>query len=102
MILAALRPQDAPRPAASQVDVCYNIDASPSTLRFLAGADANGPGWNDRLFRASCDLAGRNVPQELAETLLLKGAQPWNPAEEEKARATILSAFSQARAPGVH
>jgi hypothetical protein len=52
------------------------VNASPSTRRFLAGEFANGPRWNDRLFHAACDLHGRGISREVAEPLLLGGAQP--------------------------
>jgi hypothetical protein len=73
-ILRALQPtQPSPAPARSSGDV--NVEnASPSTREFLAGNYAEGPNWNDRLFRASCDLAGRGTTREEAEPLLLAGA----------------------------
>jgi len=86
--------------ASATVSLPDGIDASPSTRRFLSGAYADAPKWNDRLFRAACDLAGRNMPLEVAEPLLLKGAQPWDATEEDKALATIASAFAEAREPG--
>jgi hypothetical protein len=100
-VVAALqsRPQRQPTPTV-QIDGTANVDACPSTRRFLAGAYASGPRWNERLFRAACDLMGRDVPLEVAEPLLLTGAQPWDAAEETKARATIQSAYGQVRAPG--
>jgi hypothetical protein len=100
-IVAALRAHGQP-PASAPVgvDVPDDVQASPSTRRFLAGAHASGPRWNDRLFRAACDLAGRGLPLEAAEPLLLKGAQPWNADEEARARATIASAYAQPRSPG--
>jgi hypothetical protein len=75
------------------------LDASRHTRRFLSGADAEGPGWNERLFTAACDLCGRGVPLEVAEPLLLAGARPWNLGEEEQARSTVASAYSQPRVP---
>jgi hypothetical protein len=75
-------------------------EVSPSTRRFLLGAWADGPGWNSRLFRAAADLAGRRVPYDVAEPLLLAGARPWNESERGAARRTIHSAYSQPREPG--
>jgi hypothetical protein len=70
------------------------------TRQFLAGMFANGPKWNDRLFRAACDLSGVGIPLHEAMLALLAGAQPWDRAEEEKARQTILSAYARSRLPG--
>jgi hypothetical protein len=76
------------------------IDASPRTLRFLSGMYREGPAWNNKLFEAACDLCGRDLPLAKAEPLLLAGARPWTLAEEELARKTIASAYSQPREPG--
>jgi hypothetical protein len=76
------------------------VNASPSTHRFLAGEFADGPRWNDRLFHAACDLRGRGIPLEVAEPLLLAGAQPRDEAETNAARSTIQSAYAQFRTPG--
>jgi hypothetical protein len=73
---------------------------SPSTQEFLSGRFAQGPYWNDRLYQASCDLAGRGVPVEEAESLLLPAASPWNEEEEGRALDTIASAYSAPREPG--
>jgi hypothetical protein len=100
-VLAALRPSPRPAPAALAGPLPGDLAASPSTRRFLAGAYAEGPRWNDRLFRAACDLAGRGVPPEQAEPLLLAGARPWGPAEEDAARRTIASAYDRPREPGL-
>lgn len=100
-ILEALRPLPAARrgPGAGSQSIPANLDASRTTRMFLSGKWANGPGWNERLFRATCDLAGRGIAIERAEPLLLAGAAPWNTAEEEVARRTIQSAYSQPREP---
>jgi hypothetical protein len=102
-LLAALQPATPRVPGRSRtaatVTVPQGIDASPRTREFLSGVHANGPGWNDKLFTAACDLAGRGLDLEEAELLLLAGAQPWNRSEEELACRTILSAFSQPREP---
>jgi hypothetical protein len=78
------------------------VNASPSTRRFLAGEFANGPRWNDRLFHAACDLHGRGIPREVAEPLLLGGAQPCDETEANAARYTIQSAYAQFRTPGTN
>ncbi|NQU26417.1 MAG: bifunctional DNA primase/polymerase [Candidatus Nealsonbacteria bacterium] len=98
-IVAALqppRPLPPPTPSVGNVDI---EDASPSTRAFLTGAYADGPAWNDRLFRAACDLAGRGMTREAAEPLLLAGARPWDEANVEIARRSIESAFSEPREP---
>lgn len=101
-IVQALQPPRR-RPSARPVPpMCFApaISASPSTQAFLTGACADGPGWNSRLFAAAADLAGRQVPMDQAEPLLLAGAAPWTEAEAEAARRTIQSAYSQPREPG--
>jgi hypothetical protein len=97
-IVRALQPSRLPLPAEPIGDV--NVEnASPSTRRFLAGEYADGPNWNYRLFRAACDLAGRGMPREEAEPLLLAGARPWDAENMDIARRTIESAFSEPREP---
>jgi len=102
-VLEALKPLRPVRTPSAGVAVRINpvagIDASPRTLDFLSGKWAEGPNWNNRLFHAGCDLCGRDIPVEEAEPLLLAGAQPWNVGEEELARRTIASAYSQPREP---
>jgi hypothetical protein len=100
-ILATLRKKTRSCPTVP-VPVPDSLEVSPSTRRFLAGRYAEGPRWNDRLFQAACDLAGRSIPQETAEPLLLAGARPWNEAEREKALRTICSAYNQTRVPGMY
>jgi hypothetical protein len=97
--LKPAKPTPAPTPGKPQ-KVPDGLDAAPSTRRFLEGRYADGPRWNDRLFRAACDLNGRGYDLAEAEPLLLAGAQPWNLAEEEAAMRTIQSAYSQERQPG--
>ena len=92
-------PRTQPRGAAQRVKVPASVDASPRTLKFLSGMYSEGPGWNDKLFSAACDLCGRGMPAEEAEPLLLAGAKPWNAGEEELARRTIESAYSKSRDP---
>ncbi len=98
-LVAATRRAALSPPPAHPVGVPA-VDVSPSTRGFLSGMVANGPHWNGRLFSAACDLAGRGMPREQAEPLLLAGAQPWNLQESEVARRTIESAYSEPRAPG--
>jgi hypothetical protein len=98
-ILAALQPMKPARSAITPAPVPGTLAASASTRAFLSGRWANGPGWNERLFRAACDLQGRGLPQEEAEPLLLAGAQPWDRSEDENARRTITSAYRQPREP---
>ena len=69
------------------------------TQRWLLGQHAHQHKWNSRLFNASCDLAGLGIPLEVAEPLLLYGAQPYSAADDQQARQTIRSAFSQPRVP---
>lgn len=100
-ILEALKPLPPRGPAGPQPTqvIPRGIGASASTRAFLSGKFAEGPNWNDRLFKAACDLCARNLPVEEAEQLLLAGACPWNMGEEESARRTILSAYSRPREP---
>jgi len=72
---------------------------SPSTLQFLEGRWAEGPGWNEHLFSAACDLHGRGVPLEEARPALLAGARPWDETQLKKAEDTIASAYAQVRLP---
>lgn len=74
-------------------------EVAPSTARFLSGQHAECAHWNPRLFRASCDLHARRVPQAKAEPLLLAGAKPRTPADVTAATDTIASAYSQPRSP---
>jgi hypothetical protein len=101
-VLQALMPVARPLPRnmpALSSKTFAGITASPRTLAFLAGRWADGPGWNQKLFSAACDLNARNVALDRAEPLLLAGAQPYNLGEEELARRTIRSAYSQQREP---
>jgi len=92
------------RPITSDDSSAQDLDGvqiSPSTAEFLSGkyAHANGS-WNDRLFKAACDLAAREVPLERARPHLLRGASPDTPDDEQIAIATIESAYSKPREPG--
>jgi hypothetical protein len=72
---------------------------SRSTQDFLAGKFASGPRWNEKLFRAACDLVAHEIPRADAEQYLLAGAKPWNAEEKENALRTIRSAYSEPRQP---
>ena len=96
-IVTALRPIQPSLPNTSATVDESIENASPSTKAFLAGEYADGPEWNDRLFRAACDLAGRGMSRDEAEPLLLDGAKPWDEANADIARRTIESAFSTPR-----
>ncbi len=107
LIVEAIRPVALP-PLPPAVPVMIPMDGdsplavvSPSTRQFACGVYSNGPNWNERLFRAACDFAGRGIPRPVAEPLLLDGARPWDDHERENARRTIESAYSQPRAPSI-
>jgi hypothetical protein len=101
-ICAAMQRPPASPPAVSPVPrPAGRVAVSPSTAEFLAGLYADGPQWNERLFRASCDLAARGLPLPDATLLLLQGARPHDLNEEAAALRTIESAFSQPRAPAI-
>ena len=72
---------------------------SIDTRTFLSGRYADGPLWNQKLFRAACDLAGCGYDSNHATELLLAGARPSSPKEQQEAVATIKSAFSKPRTP---
>ncbi len=101
-IVEALRPVNRSNTTttAAMEDVS-DLSVSDSTREFLSGAFADGSGWNSRLFRAACDLAGRGVALDQAELLLLEAARPWNDSERDQARRTIASAYSQSREPAL-
>lgn len=90
-----------PSEVVSLKDVA-GLEVSASTQRFLSGEFVNGPRWNERLFAAACDMAGRKIPIEIAEPLLIKGAGPWDDGELAAARRTIQSAYQHPRTPGRH
>jgi len=90
------------RPGADAVAAAGSVDQRVicrSTREFLAGDHADGPSWNDRLFRAAADLCGCRVPQEAAEGRLMAGARPRTREDEEAARQTIASAYRRDRLP---
>jgi len=70
-----------------------------ATRVFLSGRFANETGWNDRLFRAACDMAGNHVDEDMATRMLLTAARPWDEEDHHAALATIKSAYSSQRAP---
>lgn len=80
-----------------RIEVQIIPGVSRATRRFLSGQFANKPQWNAQLFAAACDLAGNNVEEKKATSLLLAAAGPWNDSEAAKALATIRSAYSQER-----
>lgn len=105
-ILKSLKPKTTPPTpkTANMLKQSINltgIDASASTLLFLKGKHAEGPGWNGKLFQAACDLHGRGLSRKKAEPLLLAGACPWNQGELESAMRTISSAYAAPRAAGL-
>jgi hypothetical protein len=75
---------------------------APSTARFLSGRYSESNGWNQRLFRAGCDLNARGVPRAKADKLLLAGAKPKTADDEQAARDTIASAYSTSRSPSLY
>ena len=92
-------PQSWPASSDGLASVLRVHGLASSTQRWLRRAYAHSPQWNSRLFRAACDLAGLSIPIEVAEPLLLRGAQPDTPADERQARQTIRSAYSVPRVP---
>lgn len=105
-VIEALQAATHPRQADEDMAAVRIVESpniygiSLNTQHFLRGLYANGPRWNDRLFWAACDLCGNGIPLERALPLLLAGAQPWTRTEEENARRTIQSAYSEQRLPG--
>jgi Bifunctional DNA primase/polymerase, N-terminal len=91
-----ISPQLAPKETCN---VRLVLGVTNSTRQFLASVYADSAGWNGRLFRATCDMAGNGVPIERAMPLLLAGARPWDSREEALAIRTIESAYSQPRLP---
>ena len=87
-------------PPAGSVQASHIHGISGPTRMFLRGDFAAGPQWNSKMFAAACDLCGCGVPLTEAMPFLLAGAKPVNRVEEEKARATIESAYSQPRVAG--
>ena len=89
--------------AAPRLEGGASGDARPGIVRatrdFLRGKYAEADAWNDRLFRAACDLNGNGVPLEVALPRLLAGARPWTDEDREAAERTIRSAYSTAREP---
>jgi len=86
-----------PLPEGENIAFLHSI--CHATREFLEGHYADGPNWNGRLFKAACDMAGCGYPLERAEPLLLRGAHPWNEAEEQTALGTIRSAYAEHRVP---
>ena len=69
------------------------------TKFFLLGLEAEGPGWNGKLFDAACDMHGSGHPEHEALPLLLAGARPWTDRDRDAAERTIRSAYAQDRRP---
>lgn len=79
----------------NEIEMRYILCAA--TRGWLRGHFAESAKWNDRLFRAACDLAGSGVTLFVAEPLLLAGARPRTGDDILKARATIASAYGSPR-----
>jgi hypothetical protein len=80
--------------------IITNARLCGATKRFLRGQYSGGRRWNDKIFNAACDLAAAGYGLDAAMPMLLAGARAYNAEEEDKARRTIESAFSQPRVPG--
>jgi transcriptional regulator with XRE-family HTH domain len=68
-----------------------------STVDFISGVYANASNWNDRLFRAACDMAANGIEIDEAIPALISGAAPWTYEDEQAANATIESAYARDR-----
>ncbi len=75
------------------------IGLAPSTRAFLDGQLADEAGWNDRLFRAACDMKACGINQSDAEAALIAGSRPWTDSDVDIASRTIDSAYSRQREP---
>jgi hypothetical protein len=100
-ILAALSPRVMPSVRPVPINVADGLDVSPSTRDFLSGMYGESAGWNERLYRAGCDLKARGIQLDSAVELLLAGATPWDQNEADNAVRTIHSAYSQPREPSL-
>jgi hypothetical protein len=78
-----------------------SVRFSRATHQFLRGEHAEGPRWNDKMFRAACDMAGCGYTFDEAVVPLLRGANPYGSSDEEQATATIKSAFNENRYRGI-
>ncbi len=85
--------------ANGQEIIAAGYRVAPSTARFLTGQYAEASGWNNRLFRAACDLHARGVPRTKAEPLLLLGVRPRTRDDGRAAADTIAQAYSETRIP---
>lgn len=85
--------------ATSLADDGFPKRLGKTTLEFLAGKYAQGPHWNDRLYRAACDMQSRGVSQEEATRLLESGAEPRSDSDRSQMIRTIDSAYSHPRDP---
>lgn len=86
--------------SASSIVVRDSLQVAASTAEFLAGKFAASGGWNNRLFRAACDLNSQKIPLPEAKALLLRGACPETVTDRQFAEDTIASAFSRPRTRG--
>lgn len=100
--LEAVNPQCpivTPNSSRTLLSLLRLVGLAKSTRDWLFGRFSHADSWNQRLFVAACDLAGHGVSLEAAEPLLLRGARPDTDTDEQSARRTIQSAYSQARSP---
>lgn len=75
----------------------FNSQRVPGDVaEFIRGehAHTNNHDWNDRLFRCARWCRDHHVPQDLAEDILVKEADPTDSAEKDKVLNTIRSAYS--------
>ena len=103
MIIKALRPatQTLPPagPAPKASDQALTPGLATTTVEFLQGTYADGPNWNNRLYKAACDMAARGIILDKATPALLSGAAPRSYTDLRQATATIQSAYSNERVP---
>ncbi len=86
----------------SRPELHDGLPVATSTAAFLSGKFAETSGWNNRLFKAACDLHARGVPRQRAEQMLLQAAGPRSDCDERLAKDTIHSAFSEPRKPSCY
>ena len=79
--------------------IALGYAVAPSTARFLCGMHADSANWNNRLFRAACDMNARGVPLQQARTLLMQGAKPRTTDDEQAASDTIAQGYKEIREP---
>ena len=86
---------------SAQTLAVKSVRFSRATRQFLSGECQDGPRWNDKMFRAACDMAGCGYTFDEAVVPLLRGANPYGSSDEERAIATIQSAFNENRYPSI-